>query len=351
MRDTKRLTLALAALTVLLLSLLIVWRSARPPAIARLLPESDAILYADLHPLRLATHFDRDPPERTPGYQRFVDATGIVPERDLDELAFSLLRRPDPTGPNGPVAWSEIASVRFDPARLDRYLAAVASTREQYAAHTVYTVSITDTGTATNRDLRVAILHPGLVAASNSLTPEQIHSIIDHERLGLFSSATPSLLTDHFRDVPVLANAWGVGRLGLPFTDATGLSLPLPAGETFIASLRYLGTLQLRVEALADSPAAAMQQTGALTSLAGLLRTVSHAQPQPPEIASALDSLTVTQAGSRTILRANLPLSLLRQLAASPAQPAASARTPTPPAPSNAPSASESSSGAANLQR
>ncbi len=57
-----------------------VWlRKNAPPEVARLLPESDAIVYANLKPLRLATHFDRTPVTRSPEYQHFVDATGHRP--------------------------------------------------------------------------------------------------------------------------------------------------------------------------------------------------------------------------------------------------------------------------------
>jgi len=100
----------------------ILLRKAAPPEAARLLPESDAIIYANLKPIRLATHFDRKPVKRDPEYQKFIDATGIIPERDLDSVAFALHRRDDPNGPNGPVGYSEVFEGRFDGEKLARYL-------------------------------------------------------------------------------------------------------------------------------------------------------------------------------------------------------------------------------------
>ena len=321
MRDRKKIAFFTTLSLLFLFAAFIVWRSTRAPAIARLLPESDAILYADLRPLRLATHLDQTTPTRSPDYQHFVDATGIVPERDLDQLAFALTPRPDPAGPNGPVAYTEVAAGSFDSTRLEYYLASLATVREQYAGHTVYTLLITDPAASISRELRAVILRPGLLAASNAPTPEQIHSILDHNRLGPLSSATPSLLSARFPDVPAFANAWAVGRIGLPFADSghialLGLTLPLAADQTFVASIRYLGSLQLRIEALAPTPEAAMQQTGALTGLLGLVRTLGQATQPSPEINAALSSVTVTQAGSRTVLRATIPLSLLHQLTA-----------------------------------
>ena len=296
------------------------------PLVARLLPEADAIVYADLRPLRLATHFDRSAPTRSPEYQQFVDATGIVPERDLDQAAFALTRRPDPAGPNGAVAFSEILAGHFDPARLESFLSAHATTHEIYAGHTIYTVVTGDPASPTPRELRVTLLDHGLLAASNAPTAEQIHAIIDRRRAGPFTSAIPALLTTYFPEIPHLASAWAVGRIGLPFADPAnptgpialfGLDLPLPADTKFIASLRYLGDLRLRIEALAPSAAVATQQTGALTSLLGLARSLTGGGNAPnvtSPITSILDSVVIAQSGDRTVITATLPLQTLRQL-------------------------------------
>ncbi|HEY8997905.1 MAG TPA: hypothetical protein VIM60_08400, partial [Edaphobacter sp.] len=163
----------------------IILRKAAPPEAARLLPESDAIVYANLKPLRLATHFDRQPVARVPDYQHFVDATGIVPERDLDEVAFALHRMDDPNGPNGPVGYSEVFEGRFDGERLASYLESIAKAKESYAGHTIYTIAITDG--AVTRPLRIAQLGYDSIAASNMPTVEQIHSILDRHR----SAASP----------------------------------------------------------------------------------------------------------------------------------------------------------------
>ena len=110
-----------------------------PPEAARLLPESDAIVFAQIHPLRVATHFDETPVARSPAYQGFVNATGIVPERDLDSVAMAFHRMPDPRGPNGAVAYSEVFVGHFDGERLASYLHHLAASEETYAgAHGVF---------------------------------------------------------------------------------------------------------------------------------------------------------------------------------------------------------------------
>jgi len=93
-RTRYSLLLVLALVAALLAA---IWlRKTAPPEAARLLPESDAILYVNLRPLRAATHFERTPVSRSPDYQQFVDATGIDWERDLDQVAIALHRMPEP---------------------------------------------------------------------------------------------------------------------------------------------------------------------------------------------------------------------------------------------------------------
>ena len=319
----SRLTRTLLVTIVLVLAVaggLLFWSSRRPPAIARMLPEADAILYADLRPARLATHFDRTAPARSAGYQDFVNATGIAPERDLDEAAFALTRRSDPTGPSGPVAYTEVLKGRFDADRLTAYLARSANSQEQYAGRTIYVLPSDDPGLREPRLLRVVLLKQGLLAASNAATPEQIHAVIDRAGAGLFGAPQPSLLASRFREVPSLAMAWGIGSLGLPFTESghvavLGLQLPFPADQPMVASVRYVGVVRVRIAALAPTPELAMQQAGALSGLLGLARTLgSGAKDADPGAAAAINSITVSQDGARTVLTVDLPTPLLRQM-------------------------------------
>src|SRR5260370_10513473 len=120
MRRRRRFSLLLMLALMLALVVVLMLRQAAPPEAARLLPESDAIVYANLKPLRVATHFERTLVTRSPDYQHFIDAAGIVPERDLDSVAFALHRMDDPNGPNGPVGYSEVFDGRFHAVHLSR---------------------------------------------------------------------------------------------------------------------------------------------------------------------------------------------------------------------------------------
>src|ERR1700757_3308805 len=138
MHKRTRRTLFVVAGVVLLLVVAVFLRSKAPPEAARLLPESDGIIYFNLKPVRTFLHKDLKPPERVPEYQQFVDATGVDWERDLDSAAIALHRMPDPNGPNGPVAYSMVLTGKLTGKRLNTWLDTHSSTRETYAGHTIY---------------------------------------------------------------------------------------------------------------------------------------------------------------------------------------------------------------------
>ncbi len=311
--------IAAVALVLLLLAAgasLFFWRKATPPLVARLLPESQAIAYFDLAPLRAATHFNRTPSAHAPEYQRFIDQTGIDPERDLDEAAFALDRLPDLLGPNAGLAYSEVFRGRFDAARLASFLAREAAASEAYGAATIYLLPVD------GRIVRVAVLPRGLVAVSNTPTPEQIHSILDRARASrlLFGGAGPTLLAEHYRDLPVLSLAWGLGQIGLPFGDGGklslfGLALPLRFDATFVASLRWTGALRLRVEEIAPNRTAAEASAGALTALLNVVKVAENNLPASftdPNTQAILNSARVVQYDDRAVVTATLPTTLLR---------------------------------------
>ena len=328
MRKRTRYSLLLMLALMAALVVVILLRKAAPPEVARLLPESDAILYANLRPLRAVTHFDRTPVNRSPDYQHFIDATGIVPERDLDSVAFALHRMDDPNGPNGPVGYSEVFEGRFDGERLSRYLATIATAKETYAGRDIYTIPVSDG--KTTRPLRIAQLGYDTIAASNMPTPEQIHSILDRHRAAASPFSGSSLLSTRYRDVPAFSSAWAIGHIGLPFSDRGyisiyGLRLPMPEDTTFVASLRYLGTLHLRIDQIAPTDSDAAQATATLATLLTLGKSIEQTESQmhpnaPPDagVRELIGSAKVEQHKDHAVLTANIPIDLVKKLATSP---------------------------------
>ena len=282
------LLIALGVIAVFLVAVVV--RKEAPPEAARLLPESDAIVYVRLKEVRSLTHFDRNPVARSPDLQAFIDATSIVPERDIDSAAFALHRIPVPATRYDPahaeLFMSEVFVGRFDGQRLVQYLQGIASSREDYAGRTIYSVPMGD------QTLRVAMLGYDTVAASNMPTSEQIHSMLDRSRASALATPGCSLLSARYHDVPLLAEAWAIGHIGLPFSQngqitVLGTTLPLPEDSDLVASLSYLGTehllaggsVRLRVEQFASDPTAAQHTTDSLNTLLSLLRGIDLTPP------------------------------------------------------------------------
>lgn len=316
----KRSTIAIVLLVLLLLAGAIYLRKTAPPEAARLLPESDGIVYLNFSAIRSAARFGDHPVEHAPDYQRFIDATGIQFERDLDAAAFALHQMPDPRGPNGPVAFSDVFVGHFDGRRLSSYLGTLATSQEAYAGHTIFNIP------SEGRTVRVAILGYDIVAVSNTPTAEQIHSMIDRYRTAALPFSGSSLLSKHYGQVPLLSFAWGIGHVALPLGKTggfhvMGVRLPIPVDATFIASLRWIGHIHLRVEEIAPNESAAADSTESLQMLLTLVHSLESSggvQPFDPDMRSFLDSMEVVRHEDRAVLTATVPTPLLEHLLNSP---------------------------------
>ena len=318
-RRTKT-TVFIVVLVLLLLAGAIYLTKQAPPEAARLLPESDAIVYVDLRPLRAATRLDQHPVKHDADYQPFIDATGIQFERDLEQAAFALHRMPNPLGPNGPVAFSTVFVGKFDGRRLSKYLDGVAESKERYDGHDIYNIS------NDGRTDRVALLGYDMVAVSNTPTPEQIHSILDRHRTAALPFAGCTLLSQHYRDVPLLSQAWGIGKLGIPLGSDGGLRvfgmrIPLSLDATFIASLRWAGALRLRIEEIAPNSAAAAVSASSIGALLSVFKAAEDNLPDAminPDTKSLVDSATIEHHKDRAVLTATLPPALLQKAVTAP---------------------------------
>jgi hypothetical protein len=185
---------------------------------------------------------------------------------------------PDPNGPNGPVAYSMVLIGKLTGKRLSTWLDAHATAREVYAGHTIYSVP------SDGRTVRVAQIGYDMLAVSNYPEPEKIHSIIDRHRTAALPFAGSSLLTHHFHEVPLLSFAWGVGQIGLPFSESGqisvfGLGLPLQDGATIVASITPIlhlpGALRLRGEEITSNESEAANQVASLNLILSMARHVT----------------------------------------------------------------------------
>ncbi|MGH9607134.1 MAG: hypothetical protein ACRD3N_15710 [Terracidiphilus sp.] len=319
-RRTRR-TLWIVAAALVLLAVAIFLRSKAPPEAARLLPESDGIVYINLQPFRaFLRHKDLQPPKLVSGYQEFIDATGIDWERDLDQAAIALHRMPNPNGPNGPVAYSMVLVGRITGRKLNGWLAANAGSREVYAGHTIYNIP------SDGRTVRVTQIGYDMIAVSNYPTPEMIHSMVDRHATAAWPFAGSSLLARHYHEVPLLSFAWGVGQIGLPFSKSGaigifGFQLPLQDNSTIVASIAPVlpvpSALRLRVEEIAPSEQAAASQSAALATLVTMARgftAVLASDAANNGLRELLKTAEVTQHHDQVVVTATLSPAFLVSL-------------------------------------
>jgi hypothetical protein len=312
-RRTK-LSIAIVLVVLVLLAGAIYLRKEAPPEAARLLPESDGIVYFNLRPLRGATHFDQHPVQHSPEYQHFIDATGIQFERDLDEAAFALHRMASTKGPNGALAFSEVFIGHFDGRRLADYLAGNATSQETYAGHTIYNIP------SEGRTVRVVLLGYDIVAVSNTPSSEQIHSMIDRHQTAALPFSGSSLLSRYYSKLPLLSVAWGIGQIGQPLANGgarvLGLKLPLPQDSTFLASLTWIGKVHLKVTEIAPTEGAAADTTESLQTILVLVKSMANTPGAGTYDADArvlINSIAVERHRNEAVLTATIPTGLLQR--------------------------------------
>ena len=184
-----------------------------------------------------------------------------------------------------------------------------------------------------------------MVAVSNFPTPEMIHSMVDRHRTAAVPFAGSSLLERYYHEVPLLALAWGVGKIGTPFNESGSISilgfrLPLQSDSSYIASIApeisLAGMLRLRIIEIAPSEDAAAQQAASLSTLVTVARGFTTPLSQNNAANRALQDLLktaeVTQKRDRVMVTAALSTAALSQIAVQENHSQAGTTLPTVPA-------------------
>jgi hypothetical protein len=306
LKHRKLLILAILLVAAAAVGFVIYHRTTQVPEAARLLPEGDLIVYANLKPAHLFDLNKSGSVQPQGEYKDFVDHTGIQVERDLDEVAMS--RRDTSDGRD--VESSEILIGHFDQARLRDYLQLLSSAREPYRNYTIYSIS------HEGHTVRVALLDAGKVAVTNMASPEPMHGIIDRS---LKPSSGPVLLS-HYSDVPLGSSAWLIDRIANKPDNVQlpgGFAITLPAEAIAVGSLRYTGSLLLRADVFAQSEAQARQIVDSANSHLALVRSIGQfikTKGPDQDIKAAFDSLQATQKENVAVFTATIPQSILKKI-------------------------------------
>ncbi len=319
----KRRRRILIAVIVLLVAAAIgfaIWvRKKGPPEAVRLLPEQeDGILFLNLKPLRIAGVLKQAKVPTNPEYEQFVRDTGFEFQRDLDQVAFAVHAA---TGPAQPMLLSEVFVGRFDAEKLRAYLARRAVSTEDYKENTIYTIQ------HEGGRVRITILGVDQVAASTLDGPADIHEIVDHYRAAALPRSGPALARAHYHDVPFGSLVWLIGKAGPE--PGKGLELPLfgglLGGATLVGSVRYTGSIHLRIDAFISDQQRAETLSKNLSAIVSVMSAGDD-----PDVKELLDSIKVEKKDERVVLSATVPEGFLQKLFTEPPPVPAASPTPTP---------------------
>lgn len=299
-------------------------RKRAAPDAVRLLPESDAVLYVNLEPIRLLTDLGKNPPkERDPQYEEFVRQTGFEFERDLDKAAFAIHYGVAAKGKPAETRYSEILQGHFDSARVSDYLRKLATQVERYRDYDIYDVPVED------RTLRVTLLGIDTAAASNVDSPDVIRGMIDSYKQAALPFAGPSLVSQYYRRVPLGSIVWTIARPSgnSAAQDRGELLLPgswsglLPRDSLVIASAWPLNDVHLRVDVIthsADEARRFTEQVGTYLTLFKSLEISVDAGGPDKDVKAAFDSLEAHQDKSEAVLTAKVPYAFFKKVLSEP---------------------------------
>ena len=302
----------------------ILLRMRAAPDAVRLLPDSDAVFYVNLEPIRLLTDLGKKPPhEGDPQYQEFVNQTGFEFERDLDKAAFAIHYGRATDGKSGETRYSEIFQGHFDGRRVSQYLRKLASKVESYRDLDVYIIPLE------GRTVRVVLLGIDIAAASNTPDPAVIHGIIDRYKQAALPFAGPPLVSGYYHRVPLGSIVWTIARAPAAgaVQDHGELLVPggwsgfLPPNSLVIASARPLNDIHLRAQVLAGSESEARNFSERVNTYLALFKSLDISLDSggpDADVKAAFDSLEVHQDKSEAVLTAKVPYAFFKKVLSEP---------------------------------
>jgi hypothetical protein len=314
----RRLLIPLVVLAIAVaVALAVLLRKAAPPEPVRLLPEAQAYLYIDANPLRRAD-IKVPPVQLDPDYDAFVKQTGFQFERDLDEAAFAV-HAPPPGTPDGENRFSEVLVAHFDSDKLRSYLHSLASRVDSYRDLEIFNIP------HENRTVRACLLGPGLVAVSNVDDPLVIRGIVDRYKRLALPFGGPVLVRKYYRKLPFGTLAWAIADVARgennnkAFVLPGGFDLFFPPDTVAIVSVRYLGSIDFKAEAITTSEQAAERINEQVSAFLALFRSLeSNASGSDPDVKTFFDSLKVERTATTAEITAELPKGFLKKVLTEP---------------------------------
>lgn len=345
-RNKVWVAVAIVVIAGSILTAVLLRKRAAPDAV-RLLPNSDAVLYVNLEPIRLLTDIAKHPTkEREPDYQEFVRETGFEFERDLDKAAFAIHYGAGAKGKPAETRYSEVLEGHFDHARVSDWLRKEAAKVERYGVYDIYLIPIED------RTVRVALLGIDIAVASNVDDPEIIHGMIDRYKQAALPFGGPSLVSEYYRRVPLGSIVWTIARAPAASSSEEhgellvpgGWSGLLPRDSVVIASARPLNEVRLRADVILRDEQEAQHFTEQVATYLALFKSLEISVDEggpDKDVKAAFDSLAVSENKNEAVLTAKVPYAFFKKVLAEPpvelgpgtSNPPAQQSTPAKPTP------------------
>lgn len=339
MRVRKNYLWVVVALVVIvggIVTAILLRKRAAPDAV-RLLPESDAVLYVNLEPIRLLTDLGKNPPkERDPQYEDFVRQTGFEFERDLYKAAFAIHYGVAGAGKQPETRYSEILQGNFNREKVTDYLHKLSANSEHYQDYDIYAIPVE------GRTVRVALLGVDIAAITNVEGADIIHGIIDRYKQAALPFSGPTLISQYYPRVPLGSIVWTIARPPAAGGEDHGeLLVPggwsglLPKGSIVIASARPLNEVHLRADVILEGESQAEKFAAQVNTYLAVFKSLEISMDTggpDKDVKAAFDSLEVHQDKNEAVLTAKVPYAFFKKVMAEPpVQLSPAPQNPVPP--------------------
>lgn len=306
--------LIFAALVAVFVIALQVRRHSAPEA-ARLLPQADAIVYFDVKTVRRLSGYKPTGSPHDPEYQQIIDATGVEPERDLDQVAVAVH-----STPAHETRFSYVFVGHYDFGKVSSYLKQISRNVDRYRNLDIYEIPVE------NRTVRVALLGLDMAAVSNMDDASVVRGMVDRYKELALPFGGPGLVQDYYKHVPIGSLAWGLMRIPPAPKDpraARNLSLPggidifVPSSSTMVASIRFLTSLDFKAEFFTASEEDAkhfVDQAQTFLALFQSIQSSAQLSGSDPDVKAVFNSFHFEQVKDRAILTADVPMGLIKKM-------------------------------------
>jgi hypothetical protein len=170
--------------------------------------------------------------------------------------------------------------------------------------------------------------------------PLVIRGIVDRYKRLALPFGGPALVRKYYRKLPFGTLAWAIADVARDETTNKALVLPggfdlfFPPDTVALVSVRYLGSIDFKAEAVTTSEQAAERINEQVSAFLALFRSLeTNASGSDPDVKTFFDSLKVERNGSIAEVTAELPKGFLKKILTEPPPSPVVAAQPEPEAP------------------